>query len=287
MQADAVVERWSRRLELFIPGFFHQSPALRELWGHCGIIFHGSTTLGIDDDFSDLDLWVLSSLDAVRRAESTAGTRFFSFTLDGKQGHFNLEVADEFKRRVQHCDMERIAELRRSRVLCDVEGKANALVSLAQQPMSDAIRLAWFKYHYIEMRGYHRNADNPIERGNAVALLQALVPTLNHALRAALVLDYEPYPYIKWLGHAAERTPTGQRVMPLIKEVLDLLASDALRCGGPERSHPLSLKMREIRQLLIESAHAQGITEPWLDRWWEHITETADDIRKVNWEMTH
>ncbi len=280
---QAVIDRWSKRLGDFIPGFFARSPALRLLNDRCAVILHGSTTLGIDDAFSDLDLWLLVPKETLQQAESIAGTRFFSFTLDGKQGHFNLEAMDEVVRRVQNCDLERIAELRQCQILADADGVASELVARSRQPMSESVRRAWFSYHYVEMRGAHRNCDNPIERGDALVFLQALVPTLNHCLRAAMVLDHEPYPYIKWLSRAASRTPTGRRLAPLVHDVLDLLAGDALRHPGPERGHPLGTKLREMRQVLVDCARAGGIDEPWLDRWWVYMTQAAEGIRSATW----
>jgi predicted nucleotidyltransferase len=281
--ARAVVHRWSQRLSSFMPEFFAQSAALKLVVGHCAVLLHGSTTLGIDDSFSDLDLWVLVPAEMLRRAEAVAGTRFFSFTLDGKAGHFNLEDIDAMNRRVRNCDLELIAELRISHLLEDVDGVGGQLIARANQPMSEPVRRAWFCHHYVEMRGFHRNCDNPIERGHAAAVLQGLVPALNHALRAAMVLDCKPYPYIKWLTLAAGQTPTGKRLLPLFEDILDQLTACALRQAGPERSHPISLKLREIRQVLMDAARSAGIDEPWLDRWWEHLTQAKEGVGLVNW----
>ncbi len=282
-QEPSVVNRWSALLADFLPGYFAQTPALSALDGQCAIVLHGSTTLGVDDAVSDLDLWVLVPDAALQAAESIAGTRFFSFELAGKKGHLNLEAAGDALAQVDRCDLERIAELRRCRVLADGCGLACEVVSRANQPMAEAVRRTWFRYHYVEMRGFHRSCDGPIERGDALALLQALVPTLNHALRAALVLDSQPYPYIKWLGHAAAQTPTGRLIIPLVDNIVKLLAQDALHHPGPEAGHPLGAKLREIRRVLIDSARVGGIDEPWLERWWVYMTQAAKGISSVTW----
>src|SRR4051812_27258213 len=92
---ETIVRRWVECLGDFVPRFFAESAALGHLEGHCAILLHGSTTLGIDDTFSDLDLWLLAPAEQVRQAEEIAGTRFLSFVLEGKKGHFNLEAIDE------------------------------------------------------------------------------------------------------------------------------------------------------------------------------------------------
>jgi hypothetical protein len=184
---------------------------------------------------------------------------------------------------VRSGDLERIAELRRCHILADADGAVHELVTAAKQPMTESVRRAWFCYHYVQMRQFHRSCDNPIERGDALAFLHGLVPTLNHALRAAMVLDREPYPYIKWLGRAASQTPTGRRISPLVQDILDLLAINALRHPGPERQHPLGKKLHEIRKIMIENARAGGIDEPWLERWWVHLTQAADGVAAITW----
>ena len=206
-------------------------------------MLHGSTTLGVEDAFS-ISTWLflpearLAALRAVERGS------FFAFTLAGKEGHLNLESREECARRLDACDLPRIAELRRCRLLTDPNGWAGALVDRARQEMRAPVRRAWFCYHYVEMRSEHRACDNPIERGDAVALLLATTRTLEHAMRAALVLDGEPYPYSKWLARACAATPTGRAVLCLVEDVLDLLATDA--CGRlVRRQHPLSLVARD------------------------------------------
>lgn len=142
---------------------------------------------------------------------------------------------------------------------------------------------AWFFHQYVEMRGWHRNCDNPIERSDGFAVLQADVPTLNHALRAAMVLDGEPYPYVKWLGQAAGQTPTGREVVAFSRQCLDALSTGALHQGGPEKDHPINTLLSQIRKTLIDAARQGSIREPWLERWREHIGPARDAIRGLVW----
>lgn len=114
-------------------------------------------------------------------------------------------------------------------------------------------------------------------------LHQAMTAALSHALRAAMVLDGVPYPYVKWLARAAFAAPTGRRLEPDVTRLLDLLARDALRAPGPEASHPLSHALKTIRGLLIEAAREGGIDEPWLQEWWLSIDRARRGIREVIW----
>ena len=276
--------KWQKQVGEFLPEFIARTPALAAISDDLDVVFHGSTTLGIDDAWSDLDLWALVSEESLAKADALSPTRFYELMLDGKRGHLNLEARRKVCEGVNACDMHRIAELRSAMVLRDCSGTAGRLIGLAQRPMSEAVRRVWTCYHYVEMRSEHRACDTPIERGDSSALLLAMTPALEHALRCAMVIDGKPYPYRKWLSKAARQTPTGARVQEKLEQMLDLLATGALRCTGPEKMHPVSLKLREIRSILVEAAIASGIDEPWLHQWWLWMPQAREGISRVRWD---
>jgi Domain of unknown function (DUF4037) len=276
-------QAWNARLRAFAPRFLEEHPALAPAAAEAAVLLHGSTTFGVDDPYSDLDVWLLVTEERARTIDAAAGTGFFVFTLEGKPGHFTVELASDFEERVRRCDFALITELRSAQILADPNGRAASLIAVARQPMPEEVRRAWFCYHYVEMRGEHRACDNPIDRGDAVAVLQAMTQTLSHALRAAMVVDGQPYPYVKWLGRAAFRTPTGRRLEPKVTELLDLLAQDALRAPGPEKHHPLTRALREIRSLLVDAAQESGLDAPWLHDWWLFMDQARRGMQEVRW----
>jgi len=282
MVLDSPARDLIERFRPFSARFLREHASLSGLLSQASVLLHGSTTLGIVDAFSDLDLWVLVPDSLAREFDRTSPTRFIEFRFDDRPGHYNLEPLELFHQRIDGCDFPLIAELRRSIVLHD-QSLGCAIVARANQLMPKDVRRAWFRYHYAEMRSEHRAADTPIDRGDAVAVLQAVTRTLVHAMQAAMVLDGEPYPYSKWLGRACAQTPTGSRIMPLVNDVIDLFGRGALRLPGPEAKHPINLKLREIRAALITAAKDAGIDEPWLKEWWLHIPQSRQVIHEVRW----
>ena len=274
---------WIDRLSEFLPGFLQSHPILRRFHEKASAVLHGSVAMGIDDAFADLDLWLLVPEGDMTQLDAASETRFFELELDGKEGHLNAESVGAFSARVRGCDMDAIFQLRTAEVLADPTGAARELVGLARRPMRPEVSLAFFRYHYVEMRGEHRSWDNPIERSEPVGALLALSKTIAHALRAAIVLDRQPYPYDKWLHHAAGATPTGKLLLPGLERILDLLAADKLRAGGPESDHPIGVELRVMRQVLIDAAEAGGIRQPWLRKWWLHMDEACEGIRDIRW----
>lgn len=274
---------WADKLGKFVDGWKCSQPALAAIADDLDVVFHGSAAAGVDDAWSDLDLWGFVSEESLQKADALSPTRFYEFTLEGKPGHLNLETRDEAMGRVRGCDLTRICELRRAQVLVDRSGFAPELIALANKPMSAEVRRVWAMYHYIEMRSEHRACDTPIERGDATALFLAVGPMISQALRCAMVIDGEPYPYSKWLGKYASQTPTGAKVYAKAQEILDVLAADGLRQPGPEKQHPVSLKAREIRAILVEAARSSGLDEPWLAQWWLWMTQARDAIARTRW----
>ena len=133
------------------------------------------------------------------------------------------------------------------------------------------------------MRSFHRGADNPMNRNDAVAAYLNTAQSRLHALRACLSMESEPYPYDKWLSRSAPKTATAQKLAPHVARLMDDLADDALRFPGPESDDALSQDFRGIRSLLIDSARQTGIDEPWLTRWWEHINQARSATSRVRW----
>ena len=217
------------------------------------------------------------------------GACFIEFAAPRK-GHFQVESVEDFRRRVSACDFELISELRHAVALADPAQVATDLLAEARKPMRDDVRLAWFRYHYVEMRGDHRSCDNAINRSDGgapgehrFALLGGITRTLQHALRAAMVLDREPYRYGKWLAKMAAQTPTGAKLLPLVDEAMTRIGAGALDQPGPEESHPLTLNLKAIRRTLIDAARAGGIDEPWLSEWWLAIDKARHGVRGVTW----
>jgi hypothetical protein len=270
-------------LAAFVASDLPSRPALRELTAGGGVLLHGSTSFGIRDAFADLDLWVLATADDVARFDAASPTRFIEFKWNGRPGHYSVETVGDFAARLSACDLPLIAELRHAVALGAAPPDVAALLSRARLPMPPAVREALFRYHYVEMRGDHRALDNPLNRGDATATLLALSSTLAHALRAASVLDAQPYHYSKWLAHRARSGATGRRVVELGDELIALLGTDVLRLAVPEAQHPLNLKLKEIRSALTTAAVSNGFDGDYLHHWWLHLTTTREGIRTTHW----
>ncbi|OPZ05922.1 MAG: hypothetical protein BWZ10_02999 [candidate division BRC1 bacterium ADurb.BinA364] len=281
--ADATASHWRERLIEFLPDFLNSHPRLRPIASAAAMALHGSTAMGVDDDGSDLDIWLALDKEQVWALNRGAGTGFFGFDLNGKAGHLNAESWESLAARIEHCDMDLIFQLRRAVLLRDPCGAFGRLIESAWRPMRRETRDALFQYHYVEMRGEHRSCDNPLARGDAMAALLAVGKTLGHALRAAMVLDGEPYPYDKWLYRMAVQTKSGGRMAPYVDAALEALESGALHRIGSHKDNPIDRALNAIRAELIRSAQAAGLSAPWLYQWWLYIPQSREAQRTARW----
>ena len=240
--------------------------------------------MGIDDEYSDLDLWLLLTAADLAELDAASEARFFEITVDGKPGHLNADSVEGVSERLCRCDMDLIYQLRNAEIISDNTGAAEQLIRLARKPMSRRVSEAFFFYHYVEMRGERRACVGPMQRGNPIGLLLAASKAIAHMLKATLVLDGEPYPYDKWLSYAAAQNPTGQQVLPKIDNVLDLFAGDAIRLKAPVRNHPLYHALKDARDVLLQSARAKGLDAPWLRHWWLYMNQACDAIKDIRWD---
>jgi hypothetical protein len=280
----AIAEEWQARIRAWLPAFMAEHPVLCHCQARGSVIFYGSLTQGWDDKFADVDLWLLLPDEEMPGLDARSETRFFGFELDGRAGHLTAHGVSEFRDKVRQCHMDTLYQLRGGVVLTDPCGLAAPVHQAAQAPMPEAVRRAFFMHHYVEMRSEHRACDNPMERHDPVALLLSLPKVLAHALRAAMVLEGEPYPYDKWLWHAARGTPTGQRLAPHVQGILDQLGRGMLSFPGTEKENPIGKELYALRRLLIQSAREHGINEPWLDKWWLHMDQAERARADARWE---
>lgn len=283
MSAGGVASVWAERLAAALPRLLREGAL--PLPGPLSVLLHGSTATGLDDEFSDLDLWALAPAEALDELDRRSSTRVLQFELDGKRGHLNLEDAAAFAERVERCDMPLLAELRSAVVLQDGLGVGAALTEVARRPMPEPVRKAWFQYHYVEMRGWHRTADNAVLRHDPAAVLLTMSAALGEALRAAMVLDGRPYPYPKWLAVRAARCPTGMRMVAQQQRLLAALEGGGLRSGDPDEAGGPGEALTAMRAALAERAQETGIDGDWLARWWLHIDRSRSGISDVRWPV--
>jgi len=282
-EPSQVKELWTKKVRKFMAEFLDEHPVLSRFHQRASLVLHGSTTLGIDDAFSDLDFWFLLPESDLVEFGAVSETRFFQIKVNGKPGHIDAKPAEQLSKRFQDCDLALIFQMQRAEIITDHAGLAGDLQRLSRKPMRDEVSDAFFCYHYILMCDWRQSCRNPMARTDPVGALLALPEFITHALKAAIVLDGAPYPYGKWLHRVSLTTPTGRLLAPSMETVLDRIAEDGLRSESQGPDHPIGSELDKICRIVTEAARAKGNDDPWLKEWWFHINQAVTGIQGIAW----
>ena len=276
--------KWVNASRSHFAGFVHENEILRAVGSNITLVLHGSTARNIDDAYSDLDFWLVldDEEDAIFR--SVTDQSFIPVEINGKTGHVNpLPLRD-----VQACFSDRIDmvlanEISDAAVIVDGKQIFERFITLSKKPLSAAVRHAFFFNNYVEMRGYHRNCDNPMERGDRFAVLYNLMRALQYAFQAAYALDGRTYPYEKWLYVFAHRSVTAKALIEHVDKIINEVTTNPAALYGPEGDNKVSEHLRLIRRTLIDAAREQGIDGLWLEKWWRYIDAAKNAPKGVCW----
>ena len=277
-------QKWVLASKSYMPAFMEGHEVLKHFYERAAVILHGSTSLNVDDPYSDLDYWLVLDDEEEHLFYSLTKESFVLLRIDGKVGHINplplREIASCFSDEI---NMVLAYEVQSGIVIVDKKGVFEKFKSLANEPLSDRVRYAHFFRNYIEMRASHRSCDNPMERHDHFAMLYNVMDTLKFALQAAFVLDRKPYPYDKWIYAHAHRSETPRALIPGITTIFEQITSGVDAFHGPEKDNKISQELRVIRTILIDKAKEGGIDELWLDKWWRYIEESKRAVQAAHW----
>lgn len=238
-----------------------------------GIIFHGSITSGIDDEYTDLDMWLILDSKVYFDFVFKNG-HFFDFEVEKKWGHINIENLDVFINRVSNCDFPLIYELRNGYF---VHGNDSVLTlyKTAQKEINKDITENHFLYNYAIARNWQKSSENIIRRGDKTALLLTMSKFIEHALKAAIISNGRPYPYQKWLYHTASGIDSCNLLVNEIDLLLEIIERNGILGDVNDIDNNVLFKsMEKIKGALIDLASIHNIESPIIEKWYLYI----DDI---------
>lgn len=283
MSANKVKEEWAAKLRKSVPPFIEAHPVLGKFKDRTNLLLFGSLTMGIDDEFADIDIEMLLTEKDIAELKKASDITFFDFEHEGRPGHICAELFEDYQQKAANCDMDLLFHLRRCAHITEGPLDTKSLIAEAQKPMRDEVKHALFFNHFVLMREAHRSMDNPMERGDEIAVLINLGRVLTYSLQTILVLEGEPYPYEKWLYREAIQTPLGKSVAAEISEIRDLVNGGGLAFRGREKDNPISQAARNMRNTIIATARDKGIDEPWLDKWWLYLEPSREAAKGLHW----
>ncbi len=230
-----------KELKNYFNHHIDENDILSQFKGNLVLVLHGSTTRNIDDDYSDLDLWLILSKDEMDYYDRISEHRFIPITIHSKEAHANPISLIEFEACFNSkINITLINEIQDSEIIIDDKNIFHKYKQLANQTMRDEVQYAHFFYNYVQMRGYHRGCDHPIQRHDEIAALIDMAFTIKYALQCTFTLDKKPYPYEKWLHYFAHFYPTPGLLIENINNILNDIKSNQKCFLGPESENKIS-----------------------------------------------
>lgn len=277
-------KKWINASKEYLSSFINTNSILQHFSETITIVLHGSTTWNIDDEYSDLDFWLVLDDNELKRYRSITEQNFIPLEIKGKEGHVNNIGIHDFEQCFTNkIDMNLINETMTSIAILDKKNIFHKYQEMANRPISDSVRYAFFFNNYVKMRTYHRSSDNPMERGDEFAVLYNVMQSIKFALQAAFILDNSPYPHEKWLYTKANYLETPKSLFQNIDKIISEIRNNPNALFGPEKQNPISLQLREIRGKLIDKANSLGIEDLWLEKWWRYINKSEEIINNLSW----
>lgn len=243
-----------------------------------GIVFHGSITAGIDDKYTDLDMWLIINSNTYSDFIAKNG-HFFDFEIEKKWGHINIENLELFKHRVLNCDFPLIYELRNSYF---IQGNKDVLsvYKTSQKEIRKEITENHFLYNYALARNWQKSLENVLRRDDKVSLLLTISRFIEYTLKAAIIINREPYPYKKWLHYAANKIDSCSSLVNEIYLLIDIIEQKGFLGDKKDiEDNVLFKSMENIKISLKDLATQNNIESPIIEKWYLYI-EQIDNLIK-------
>jgi hypothetical protein len=231
------------------------------------VLLVGSRAAGFEDNWSDLNLWLLGDREALpdeeRQQLDSAGWLGFPLGDTGVQVVFR-DVAD-VQTRLNAWDDEQLWGFLNSHILYGPYERVAEIkrrFSGYPRPVLER-KVRWFYGRYV----HSLDSLNVAARGMREASVLVIGHVIESVCKLCCLAEGKPYPYPKWVVEAARRTEMGRTVGPMVRAAVGGMAEllDPPR-GTPYDDLVPIRELRATREPVASGLRAQGWTNDWIDQ---------------------
>ena len=244
----------------------------RALGKDTAVLLVGSRALGVGGPWSDLDLWLLGNkerLEGRARAEYELTGQVFVDRGD-LQAHYTFYDFRDLEERLARWTDELLWIVHVSQLLHDPVGRASDMKERFRDYPHDVLerKLRWWLCNYWQCQGRLGVAA----RGTAASAVMIAAECIESLCKVCCLADGRPFPYLKWLRRAAEKTTLGPLVCPAmdraVRGVHELVAPPV----GREFRELIPVKeLRALKDDLKEGLRKLGWSGAWVDEPGHHV----------------
>lgn len=268
-----------QEIEKFVHGELLNHPLLQQDQERISVLLAGSTSIGILDDKSDVDLLILCADETYSGIVSRFTEKglipensefFVDFRLPcGKMGHVTLQKRSAVETKLEANDLEWLWTASAALILHDSLNVSQLLNKYI--PLRAEVVHSLRKKTYIQLRNYAKSLDNPVNRGDRYGILFFGVAVLKEALRCSIAVEGYPYPYDKWLVQVASQLTVGSKITKIAEPFFEYLKDQSTFEAMYQEDNVLVKMEKQMRKVLVEEMRSRGVNEPWLVEWWKYV----------------
>jgi len=225
-------------------------PIWETLWKQSSVVVVGSAIADFSDEFSDIDVfvyvdenryeavygWYKSAIDAgtvaILNPSALKYDEFPMVYLKNANGHYEIETYQAVESRISAYDDTYLWIYSHARILHDPRGRFAELKKRSAYPQ--AILQQKLRQHYLKAWNGIAAMKGPLARNQPETVKLIVSEGLLHVLKMCCLADKKPFPYTKWLLHAALPTELGNRIRPYLVRMLELMPNPlAIEAGLP------------------------------------------------------
>ena len=230
-----------------------------------GVLLVGSSTIGICDELTDLDLLVFTDEQSVNRRKADGKGYNEEYHMEGVEICVDWQDIESIERSIlAQRDDAYFWSMSNSKILYDPLGRLHeALAKLKPYPL-ELKRRKVFKQFYL-LRARVEDMKKCVERGEHEAASMLVFQALDHLIRLLFLLEGEYLPIEKWRFYEMRRLHVGEKYLPEIRQILVVSRLEKDELLGKSRAFERIFE--SIRSRLLEL----GIPDRWLgEDWWRY-----------------
>ncbi len=231
------------------------------------LLLVGSRAAGFEDNWSDLNLWLLGDRDDLpdeeRQQLDSAG--WLMLPLGDTGAYANFRDVSDVLTRLNAWDDEQIWIFLNSHILYGpYERVAEIKRRFAEYPRNVLERkVRWFYGRYV----HSLDALNVAARGMTEASVLVIGHVIESLCKLCCLAEGKPYPYPKWVVEAARRTDLGNSIYPMVRTAVGAMAELIEPPSGTpyEELQPIRA-LRATREPVASGLRRLGWTNDWIDQ---------------------
>jgi len=239
----------------------------RRLGGDTCVLLVGSRAVGFEDNWSDLNLWLVGDRESLPDEErhQLEANGWLAFPLDdtGVQAVFR-DLAD-LQTRLNAWDDELLWVFLNSHILYGPYQRVAEIKRRFATYPPDVLerKVRWFYGRYV----HSLEALNVAARGMTEAAVLVMGHVIESVCKLSCLAEGKPYPYPKWVVEASRRTELGRTIYPMVQSAVEGMGDLVQPMPGKPYDELAPIRaLRATMEPTVSGLRAQGWTQDWIDR---------------------